>query len=64
MRCSRKLFGIAYRDHYITNDAVRDGIRPQAIGPEDDFLTTVKKRKFFKWLGHVSRSARCAETIL
>ena len=50
MRCFRKLLGISYRDH-ITNDAVRDRIR-QAIGPYDDILTTVKKRKL-KWFGHV-----------
>ena len=43
MRCFRKLLTISYRDH-ITNDAVRDRIR-QAIGPYDDILTTVKKRK-------------------
>ena len=61
MRCFRKLLGISYRDH-ITNDAVRDRIR-QAIGPYDDILTTVKKRKV-KWLGHVSRSAGLAKTIL
>ena len=54
MRCFRKLLGISYRDH-ITNDAVRDRIR-QAIGPYDDILTTVKKRKL-KWFGHVSRSS-------
>ena len=46
MRCFRKLLGISYRDH-ITNDAVRDRIK-QAIGPYDDILTTVKKRKL-KW---------------
>ena len=62
MRFLRKLLGIAYREH-ITNDAVRDRIRPQAIGPYDDILTTVKKRKF-KWFGRVSRSERCAKTIL
>ena len=61
MRCFRKLLGISYRDH-ITNDAVRDRIR-QAIGPYDDILTTVKKRKL-KWFGHVSRSAARAKTIL
>ena len=54
MRCFRKLLGISYRDN-ITNDAVRDRIR-QAIGPYDDILTTVKKRKL-KWFGHVSRSS-------
>ena len=57
----RKLLGISYRDH-ITNDAVRDRIR-QAIGPYDDILTTVKKRKL-KWFGHVSRSSGLAKTIL
>ena len=46
MRCFRKLLGISYRDH-TTNDAIRDRIR-QAIGPYDDILTTVKKRKL-KW---------------
>ena len=61
MRCFRKLLGISYRDH-ITNDAVRDRIR-QAIGPYDDILTTVKKRKL-KWFGHVSRSSGLAKTIL
>ena len=61
MRCFRKLLGISYRDH-ITNDAVRDRIR-QAIGPHDDILTTVKKRKL-KWFGHVSRSSGLAKTIL
>ena len=61
MRCFRKLLGISYRDH-ITNDAVRDRIR-QAIGPYDDILTTVKKRKL-KWFGHVSRSSGFAKTIL
>ena len=61
MRCFRKLIGISYRDH-ITNDTVRGRIR-QAIGPYDDILTKVKKRKL-KWFGHVSRSAGLAKTIL
>ena len=61
MRCFRKLLGISYRDH-ITNDAVTDRIR-QAIGPYDDILTTVKKRKL-KWFGYVSRSAGLAKSIL
>ena len=61
MRCFRKLFGISYRDQ-ITKDAIRDRIR-QAIGPYDDILTTVKKRKL-KWFGHVSRSSGLAKTIL
>ena len=61
MRCFRKLLGISYRDH-ITNDAVRDRIR-QVIGPYDDILTMVKKRKL-KWFGLVSRSSGLAKTIL
>ena len=40
----------------------RDRIR-QAIGPYDDILTTLKKRKI-KWFGHVSRSTGLAKTIL
>ena len=39
-----KLLGISYRDH-ITSDAIRYRIR-QAIGPNDNVLTTVKKGKF------------------
>ena len=61
MRCFRKLLGISYSD-LITNDAVRDRIR-QAIGPYDDILTTVKKRKL-KWFGYVLRTAGLAKTIL
>ena len=33
------------------------------LGPYDDILTTVKKRKL-KWFGHVSRSAGLAKKIL
>ena len=35
----------------------------QAIGPHEDHLTIVKKRKL-KWYGHVSRSSGLAKTIL
>ena len=34
-----------------------------AIGPYDDLLTTVKRRKL-KWYGHVTRSSGLAKTIL
>ena len=61
MRCFRRLLGISYQDH-ITNEEVRNRIR-QAIGPHEDLLTTVKKRKL-KWYGHVSRSSGLAKTIL
>ena len=61
MRCFRKILRISYKDH-VTNEAVRNKIK-QAIGPYDDLLTTVKKRKL-KWYGHVSRSSGLAKTIL
>ena len=35
----------------------------RAIGPYDDLLTTVKRRKL-KWYGHVSRSSGLSKTIL
>ena len=61
MRCFRKILRISYEDH-VTNEIVRNKIK-QAIGPYDDLLTTVKKRKL-KWYGHVSRSSGLAKTIL
>ena len=61
MRCFRKILRISYKDH-VTNEAVRNKIK-QAIGPYNDLLTTVKKRKL-KWYGHVSRSPGLAKTIL
>ena len=61
MRCFRKILRISYKDH-ITNEAVRNKIK-QVIGPYDDLLTTVKKRKL-KWYSHVSRSSGLAKNIL
>ena len=61
MRCCQKILRISYKDH-VTNEYVRNNIK-QAIGPYDDLLTTVKKRKL-KWYGHVSRSSGLAKTIL
>ena len=49
MRCFRRLLGISYRDH-VTNEKVGNRIR-QAIGPYEDLLTIVKKRKL-RWYGH------------
>ena len=46
MRCFRKLLGISHRDH-ITNEEVKAGIG-NAIGPYEDLLTSVKRRKL-KW---------------
>ena len=61
MRCVSKLLGIPYRD-YITNEAVKSRIG-NAIGPYEDLLTSVKRRKL-KWYGHVTRSSGLAKTIL
>ena len=61
MRCFRKLLGISYRDH-ITNEEVKARIG-NAIGPYEDLLTTVKRRKL-KWYGNVTRSYGLAKTIL
>ena len=61
MRCYRRLLGISYKDH-VTNEEVRNQIR-QAIGPYEDLLATVKKRKL-KWYGHITRSKGLAKTVL
>ena len=51
MRCCRKILHISYKDH-VTNEEVRAKIQ-QAIGPHEDLLTIVKRRKL-QWYGHVS----------
>lgn len=61
MRCYRKILGISYKDH-ITNDEVRQTIR-QHIGPYEDLLATVKRRKL-QWYGHITRSSGLAKTVL
>ena len=61
MRCYRKLLRISYKDH-VTNEEVRAKIQ-QAIGPHEDLLMIVKRRKL-QWYGHVSRSSGLAKTIL
>ena len=61
MRCFRKLLGISYRDH-TTNEEVK-ARTGSTIGPYEDLLTTVKRRKL-KWHGHVTRSSGLAKTIL
>ena len=63
MRCYRKILHILqryYKDH-VTNEEVRAKIQ-QAIGPHEDLLTIVKRRKL-QWYGHVSRSSGLAKTI-
>ena len=49
---------ISYRDH-VTNEEVGNRIR-QAMGPYEDLLTTVKKRKL-RWYGHKTRSTALAK---
>ena len=61
MRCYRKILHISYKDH-VTNEDVRAKIQ-KAIGPHEDLLTVVKRRKL-QWYGHVSRSSGLAKTIL
>ena len=61
MRCYRKILRISYKDH-VTNKKVRAKIQ-QAIGPHEELLTIVKRRKL-QWYGHVSRSSGLAKTIL
>ena len=52
--CYCKILRISYKDH-VTNEEVRAKIQ-RAIGPHEDLLTIVKKRKL-QWYGHVSRSS-------
>ena len=61
MRCYRKIIFFSYKDR-VTNEEFRAKIQ-QAIGPHEDLLTIVKRRKL-QWYGHVSRSSGLAKTIL
>ena len=61
MRCYRNILHISYKDH-VTNEEVHAKIQ-QAIGPHEDLMTIVKRRKL-QWYGHVSRSSGLAKTIL
>ena len=61
MRCYLKILRISCQDH-VTNEQVRAKIQ-QAIGPHEDLLTIVKRRRLL-WYGHVSRSSGLAKTIL
>ena len=47
---------------HIANEEVRSQVRA-LVGPYEELLTTVKKRKL-RWYGHVSRSSGLAKTIL
>ena len=46
----------------VTNEEVHAKIQ-QAIGPHEDLVTIVKRRRL-QWYGHVSRSSGLAKTIL
>ena len=61
MRCYRKILHISYKDH-VTNEEVHANIQ-QAIGPQEDLLITVKRRKL-QWYSHVSCSSGLVNTTL
>ena len=61
MRCYRKTLHISPKNH-VTNEEVRAKIQ-QAIGPHEDLLTIVKRRRLL-WYGHVSHSSGLAKPIL
>ena len=61
IRCYRNILHISFNDH-VTNEEVRAKIQ-QAIGPHEDLLTIIKRRKL-QWYGRVSRSSGLAKTIL
>ena len=61
MRCYRIKILHIYKDH-VTNEEVRAKIQ-LAIGPHEDLLAIVKRRKL-KGYGHVSLSSGLAKTIL
>ena len=58
MRCYSKILRISHKAH-VTNKEVHAMIL-QAIGPHEDLLTIVKRRRY----GHVSSSSGLAKTIL
>ena len=51
MLCFWRLLSISYR-YNVTNEEVRNCIR-HAIGPYEDRITTVRKRKL-RWYGHIT----------
>ena len=57
----KELLGISYKDR-VTNEEVRNKIK-QAVGPYEELLRTVKKRKL-RWFGHVTRSNGLAKIIM
>ena len=61
MRWYCKILCISYKDH-VTNKEVRAKIQ-QAIGPHEDLLTIVKRRKL-QWYGHVFPFIRSGQNHL
>ena len=61
MRCYHKILRISYKDH-VTNEEVRAKIQ-QAIGPHEDLLIIVKRRKLKKY-SHSCRSSGLAKNHL
>ena len=61
MRCYCKVLHISCKDHVIKEEVLAKV--QQAIGPHEDLLTIMKRRKL-QWYGHVSRSSGLAKTIL
>ena len=61
VRCYRKILPISHNGH-ATNEEVHAKIQ-QVIGPHEDLLTIVKRRKL-KWYGHVSSSSGLAKSNL
>ena len=61
MRCYRKILHISYEDH-VTNEEVRAKTQ-QAIGPHENLLTIVKRRKL-QWYRHGSLSSGLVKTVL
>ena len=61
MRCHRKILHISYKDH-VSNEEVCAKIQ-QAVGPHEDLLTIMKRRKL-QWYGHISCLSGLAKTIL
>ena len=53
MRCYCKILHISYKDHVIDEEVCAK--IQQAIGPHEDLLTIINRRKL-QWYGHVSRS--------
>ena len=59
IRCFRRLLGISFRDH-VTNEEVRNRIG-QAIGPNEDLLTTLKKTQTVMVWAHSEINRTCKD---